>query len=136
MPVDHDAAPAIAGMPLGHQVAIPSPELRGIRCAGRSSVTPDRCIANCKRGIGNPSASFPQSSRVNEAAVYMKKFFIAGIGGGTGHPLQPGIGAETIEAKKQSLIQNSLRQRNAGGNLNPQRTTELIDEMRAAGLPL
>lgn len=90
---------ATSPVPLGHQVTIPGPELRGIRCAGCSGVTPDRCIANCKRGIGDPSAGFPQSARVNEAAIHMQKLLIAGIGSGTGDPLQPGIGAETIEAK-------------------------------------
>lgn len=65
---------------------------------------PSRRIANCKHGVDEPSAGLQQSTRVNEAALHMKKLLIAGIGLGTDDPLQTGIGAKTIEARKQSLI--------------------------------
>lgn len=87
-------------MLFGHQVAILGTKLHGIRYASRSGITPGRRIANCKRGVGEPSAGFQQSTRVNEAALHMKKLLIAG----TGDSLQMGIGAKTIEARKESLI--------------------------------
>lgn len=96
------------GMLFGHQVEIPGTKLRGIQCASRSGITPDRRIANCKRGVGELSAGFSQSTQVNEAALQIKKLFIARIGGGSSDPLQTGIGAKTIEAGKQSLIQHCL----------------------------
>ena len=111
MPIDHDAA----GMPLGHQVAIPASELRGIPRASRTGITPDHRIANCKCGIGNASAGFVQGARMDEAAVHMQKLLIAGVSSGAGNPLQTGIGAKAVEAKKQSLLQGSLRQRGTGG---------------------
>ena len=42
VPVDHDAATAVAGVPLGHQVLIPGSELLGVGSAGRGAFAPDR----------------------------------------------------------------------------------------------
>src|SRR5208282_4041840 len=51
MPIDHDAAPAVAHVPLRRQVLIPGAEVLGIRCARRRSVAPDCWIAGAQGAV-------------------------------------------------------------------------------------
>ena len=41
VPVDHDAAPAVAGVPLGHQVLVEGAEVLAVRRAGGRALAPD-----------------------------------------------------------------------------------------------
>ena len=51
MPIDHDATPAVAHMPLRGQVLVPGAEVLGIRCTRRRPVTPDGWIASTQRAV-------------------------------------------------------------------------------------
>ena len=52
MPVDHDAAAAVADVPLRRQVLVPGAEVLGIGRAGRRPVAPDRRVAGVQRAVG------------------------------------------------------------------------------------
>ena len=41
MPIDHDAAATIVGVPFSHEVLVPGAELLRVRGAGRGSFAPD-----------------------------------------------------------------------------------------------
>lgn len=51
VPVDHDTAAAVAHVPLGKQVLVPSPELLGVRRAARRGLSPELGKAGRQRGV-------------------------------------------------------------------------------------
>lgn len=53
VPVNHDAFSAVAHVPLGHEVLIPSAELFRVRSARRRSLAPDMRQADPKDAIDN-----------------------------------------------------------------------------------
>ena len=53
VPVDHDATPAVADVPLRGEVLVPGAEVLGIGGAGRGPAAPDRRVAGAQRAIGN-----------------------------------------------------------------------------------
>src|SRR5208282_5021118 len=63
MPIDHDAAPAVAHVPLRRQVLIPGADVLGIRCARRRSVAPDCWIAGAQGAVRDDCDSLPVTSR-------------------------------------------------------------------------
>jgi len=56
MPVDHDAGPAVTGVPFRHQILIPGAELLRVRGAGRGAFSPELRLANLENGIGHRSS--------------------------------------------------------------------------------
>ena len=80
MPVDHDTPPAIARVPFGHQVTIPSSELGGISGTGRPRRAPDLWVTDCQGRIGNLRASRFQGGRINIPLPNVQEFIIADSG--------------------------------------------------------
>jgi hypothetical protein len=68
VPVDHDAAPAIARVPFGHQILIVSAELLGIGRTGGGGVAPDRRITNLEGAIDDFADGSAQCLLLHEAA--------------------------------------------------------------------
>ena len=97
-------APAIAGVPFRHQVAVPGAELRGIRTAGRAGLAPDRGIADRQCRVGHACRCSPQRVRVDIAAVDMEQFVIADVAEPRRRRVDPGIGARRIERQQQPPV--------------------------------
>ena len=70
VPVNHDAAAAVADVPLGREILVPSPEMLRIRRAGRCSVAPDGGIAGVQRAIGDDGDGLAQSFDANITAPH------------------------------------------------------------------
>ena len=60
MPVDHDAAPAVAHMPLRGQVLVPGAEVLGIRCTRRRAIAPDCRVPSMQRAVCDDRDSLAQ----------------------------------------------------------------------------
>jgi len=60
MPINHDIPPAIAGVPLRHQVLVPRPELLAIGGARRGALTPDAGMAGAQRRVHDSGDGFAQ----------------------------------------------------------------------------
>ena len=125
MPVDHHAAATVAGMPLRHEVSIPSAEFRGIRCAGGAGRAPDLRIANGQSGVGHPGTGRPQGAGIDVSPVDMGELVNADICHPGGDSLEPGVGANRIEGEQQAPVAHIVRQRFAAG-----RTFKAVEELR------
>ena len=68
MPVDHDAAPAIARVPLGHQVLVVGTELLGVGRAGGGGVTLNSRVANAEDAVDNFGDGCAQCILLHETA--------------------------------------------------------------------
>src|SRR5512135_2509364 len=68
VPVDHDAAAAIAHVPLRCQVLIPRTEMFGIGRASRRSFAPDRRITGTQRTIIDPQVDMTLSGNGSSEA--------------------------------------------------------------------
>ena len=110
MPVDHHTSPAIARVPFGHQIAIPSSELCGISGTGRARRAPDLRVANCQGRIGNLRTCRLEGSRVNIASPDMQEIVIADIGRTGSHAFQARVGSKPVKAEQQALIPQNRRQ--------------------------
>ena len=106
MPVDHDAAPAIADVPLCRQVLVPGAEVLGIGCAGRRSVAPDRRIAGMQRAVGDDGDGLPQRVDRDVSAPDIGEILGGRARLEPGHALQPGIRSEPVQAKQEPRAQN------------------------------
>src|SRR5260370_23905483 len=53
VPVNHDAPPAVANMPLGGEVLVPRVEVLGIGGAGGRAAAPDRRVTGTQRAVGD-----------------------------------------------------------------------------------
>jgi hypothetical protein len=74
MPVDHDAAPAIASVPFGHQVLIIRPELFRVGGTGGGDITPDRRLANLKGAVDDGGDRRTQRILLHEAPFHVAQF--------------------------------------------------------------
>jgi hypothetical protein len=111
VPVDHHAAPAVADVPFGHQVAVPGAELGRVRRAGSADLAPDCRIARAERGGGHRSRRAAQCGCVDVAPARVKQLVVARVQRTGGDALEPGIGAEAVEAQEQPPIAHVARQR-------------------------
>ena len=64
MPVDHDAAAAVADVPLRHQVLVPGAELLGVGGTCRRALAPDAGVAGTQGGVDDLRDRLAQLSRV------------------------------------------------------------------------
>lgn len=64
-------------MPLGHQVLIPGPELRGVRGTGGRAFSPDVGLAHLKNGIGHIDNRGSQVFLVDIAATGVDQLVVA-----------------------------------------------------------
>ncbi len=80
MPIDHHTVTAIPGVPFRHQIAIPGPEFRGIRRAGRSCISPYGRISNRQGGIRDFCRRSPKRGRIDISAANVQQLIVAGPG--------------------------------------------------------
>lgn len=106
MPVDHDAAPAVAHMPLCRQVLVPGAEVLGIRCARRRSVAPDGRIANPQRAVCDDGDGLAQGIDRDIPAPDIGEILGGRAGLETRHALKSGVRAEAVQAKQEPRPQN------------------------------
>lgn len=69
VPVDHHAAPAVAHVPLRHEVLIPGAKLFRVRGAGRSPLTPDVRMSDTKDRIDHSPDGIPHMIFGDEATL-------------------------------------------------------------------
>ena len=98
MPVNHDAAPAIAGVPFGHQILIVRTELFGVGGTGGRDVTPDRRLADLEGAVDDGGDRRAQRILLHEAPLHIAQFLEVYARLLTRHPFQTDIGAEAKEA--------------------------------------
>ena len=105
VPVDHDAGAAIADVPFGHQVLVPGSELLGVGGAGRRSLTPDVGMADAQQRVDNLGNGVSQMVIGDVAAVNIEQVFVTLPMFASAHALDSGVGAQSIQAQKQSTLQ-------------------------------
>ena len=110
MPVDHDAAAAIAHVPLRRQVLVPGAKVLGIRCAGRRSVAPDCRISGMQRAVGDDGNGLPQRVDRDISAPDIGKILGGCARLEPGHALKPGVRSEPVQAKQEPRAQNGAIQ--------------------------
>ena len=97
VPVDHDAASAIADVPLGHQVLVPGAELFAVGGTGRGALAPDVAQGRGERGVDDPADGLAQSGFLDETPTYIGQIGVADRLVALGHALQAGVGALPVE---------------------------------------
>ena len=103
MPIDHDASPFVAGMPLGHEVLVPSAKLLGIRGASGGGVTPDMGRSNMKDGIGHIGNRLPERRFAQEFTTNVMQVAGAGSVVAVSNAFNPQIGSQGVQAQQQSF---------------------------------
>ena len=66
IPVDHDAPAAVAHLPLGRKVLVPSAEVLGIGRAGGCAFAPDSRVAGIQRAL----VTIPMARRIASTVMY------------------------------------------------------------------
>ena len=115
VPVDHDAAAAVADMPLRRQVLVPGAEVLGIGRAGGCSVAPDRRVAGVQRAVGHDGDRPPQRLDAEIAPPHVGEVLVGHPGSEPRHALQAGVGSDPVQAKQQPRLQDRPIQRLIGG---------------------
>ena len=98
MPVNHDAAPSIADVPLGREVLVPGSEVLGISRASRRSVAPDTRIAGMQCAVGDDGDSLPQRIGGDVSPSDVSEVFRGRAGLEAGHALKTGVRSKAIQA--------------------------------------
>lgn len=91
MPIDHDAATAIAGVPFGHEVLVPGSELLRVRGAGRRSIAPDVDLPFAKDGVDDLSGRGAELVFGDVTTAYIEEVLIVGAGLARAHALDAGV---------------------------------------------
>jgi hypothetical protein len=69
VPVDHDAAAAVANMPFGYQVLVEGAEVLAVRGACRRAFAPDPRMARRKRCVDHPPGRIAQGVGIDIASA-------------------------------------------------------------------
>src|SRR5216684_2178582 len=96
MPVDHDPAASVAGMPLGHEVLVPRAELLGIRGTGRGRLPPNVRQATAENRVDHLRDGIAQQFLADEPAPYIEQVAVAFTPRPAADPLQAGIGSDAV----------------------------------------
>src|SRR4051812_30365458 len=106
VPVDHHAAAAVPGVPLGHQVLVPGAELLGIRGARRRrALAPDTRVAGAQGGVDHASDRLAQVLAGDEAPPNLEQVLVGDRALAGDHALEAGVGAEPVQAEKEALLE-------------------------------
>jgi hypothetical protein len=106
MPIDHDATPAVAHMPLRGQVLVPGAEVLGIRCTRRRPVTPDGWIASTQRAVCDDGNGLAQGIDRDIPAPDIGEILGGRAGLETRHALKSGVRSEAVQAKQKPRPQH------------------------------
>ena len=94
-------AAAVAGVPLGHQVLVEGAEVLAVRGAGRRALAPDPGMARGQRRVDHAPGRVAQGVGVDVAPARVQQLLVAEAVPADGEALQPGVGAEAVEAEQQ-----------------------------------
>src|SRR3954462_15920597 len=94
VPVDHHPAPAIAGVPLGHQVLVEGAEVLAVRRAGSRALTSDPGGTRGERRVDHTPGRIAQGVGVEITASREQEFLVAEAVPADGEALQPSIGTQ------------------------------------------
>jgi len=106
VPVDHHSLAPIAQVPFGHEVLVPRPKLGRVRGAGSGALTPDVGQAHLEGGIGDVNDGGAQLVLVQVAAARVEQLLIALAVIAHTHALEPGVGAQTVEAEQEAFLES------------------------------
>jgi hypothetical protein len=111
VPVDQDAAAAVARVPLGEQVLVISAEVRGVRRHGRGALPPDLGLPRRERRIGelDRDGASAVDREVPPRGVAQVSLAVAVVAAGGG--ADTGVGAVCIGDQQQALPEHRARER-------------------------
>ena len=115
VPVDHDAAPAVAHMPLGGEILVPGAVVLRIGGASGGARSPNSGISGLKRAVGNGRDGSAQRIDADIAAPDIRQILRRHTRFQARHALQPGIGAEPVQAQEQPRLQHRALKGFVGG---------------------
>src|SRR3954447_13707934 len=101
VPVDHHTAPAIAGVPLSHQVLVEGTEALTVRSAGGRALTPGPRVTRGERRVDHTPGRLAQGVGVDITASRVQQLFVAEAVPADGEALQPSIGTQSIQTQQQ-----------------------------------
>ena len=96
MPVDHDTTAAVADVPFGHEVLIPSTELLAVRSARCRALAPDLASSRPEGRVDHSPARVAQRFLVDVPPARVQQFLIGYAVPPHAQPLEPGIRAEAV----------------------------------------
>ncbi len=106
----HDAAAAVAGVPLGEQVLVPGPEVSGVRCHRRRSGAPQPAVAGGEGGVGDLDGDLPRGLGGEVAAPDVPDPFFAvavpALGRAAGDRADAGVGAVGVDRQHQPFARH------------------------------
>src|SRR3954447_4963510 len=88
VPVDHDAAPAVASVPLGHEVLVEGAKVLAVRCAGRSALAPDLGLARSERRVDHVPGRIAQRVGIDVTPARVQQLLVAEAVPADGEPLE------------------------------------------------
>ena len=104
MPVDHDAAAAIARMPLRGEVLIPCPEVLGIRRACGRPFAPNGRVSRAQRAVGHDTDCLPQAFGTDVAFSDIGQVLVRDAGLATRHALKTGVCSKAMQTEKKARL--------------------------------
>lgn len=110
VPVDHDAAPTIAGVPLGGQVLVEGAEVFGIGGAAGGPLAPDRRVTGAQGPIGHDGDGPAERFDGDVAAPDVGQILVGHSDMAPSHALQTGIGAQPVQAEQQAGLEDGTFQ--------------------------
>jgi len=96
-----DTATTVARVPLGHQVLVEGAEMLAVRGAGGRALAPDPGVAHGKRRVDHPPGRVAQGVSVDVAPARVQQLLVAEAVPADRQALQPGVGAQAVEAEQQ-----------------------------------
>src|SRR3954451_17926327 len=79
VPVDHHPAPAVAGVPLGHQVPVEGAEELAVRSAGGRALTPDPGVTRGERVVDHTPGRIAKRVGADVTAANVEQLFVAEV---------------------------------------------------------
>ena len=106
MPIDHDAAAAVACVPFGQQVLIPGPELLRVRSARCRSFSPYLRRSRPHGGIHDFSDGGAELILIDVAAANVEQVLIVGALLSGAHALDASIRSQPVDGKQKALLKH------------------------------
>ncbi len=138
VPVDHDAAAAVADVPLRREVLVPGSEVLGVGRAGRRPIAPDGRVAGVQRAVGHDGDRPPQRVDAEVAPPHVGEVLVGHPGLQGRHAPQAGVGPDPVQAEQEPRLQDRPIQGLVGGRAlqglgEVQAQVGLLDHVEQAG---
>ena len=104
VPVDEYSRPAIARVPLRHQILVPGREFLGVRRAGRGAFTPDLRESDTEDGIDHLGNRCPHGLFGEKAIARIEQIPVALPMITRGDPFETDIGTQSVQAEQQPFL--------------------------------